>query len=615
MIVKDEQNMLEDCLLSVQDLVNEIIIVDTGSSDNTISIAEHYGAKIFIYPWDGSFSNARNYSMAQAGCEWILLLDADERLVRGDEEKLLEFIRTTDLDGAHFKVYNYVGENNSKQYTCHSALRLIRNNNIYRFKGDIHEQITSMNEVALSGRFAITDIGIHHLGYLDSVVAQKDKRSRNLPLLLEELAREPENPFTLFNLGNEYMAQKDYRRALEFFDQARSYYSRYEAYAPHLLFRSAMCYYSLGLYADAIRTLHEGLGIFPGCTDMEFLKGLIYMDWCRDTLALESFEKAIAMGEPHPTLRFSDGCATIRPLLSMALIYERQHHYPKAADCYIKAIGVDNRLYSALYGVAKAWRQMMMEPADIEANLGRFFADLNHVPNQILLTDILLSQRLYSGGKKHLDFLAKAGGYEMEVAMLAGKYCFYTQDYEQACSWLKKALNCNVYPQVLAYAGKESALMLLAAILISKPAGSEDAREAVEAVGKQFGSPGRLVSSQILSILNGQEENLLEGEDPQELLSFFSQLLNLILDSGEFDLFEKVLYVYNYIDSPRVLLSLAAVYMESGFQQMAAAAVLRSIKEMNTIDAASARLLADTLLAEKCLSPKKFKSLIISKKS
>lgn len=587
-------------MISVRDFVDEMIVVDTGSTDDTVSIAERYGAKIFTYPWDHSFSNARNYAIEKAGHEWILLLDADERLVQEDGPKLQDFVRTTTFDGAHFKVYNFVGNKGSGQYTLHNAFRLLKNKDIYRFKGDIHEQISRTDGKSFENCFPVTDIRLHHLGYLDSVVAQKDKRSRNIPILLKELEKEPENPFMLFNLGNEYMAERNYQKALELYGKAHVRYVKHEAYAPHLLFRRAMCYYHLEMYAKAIDVLNEGLAVFPGCTDMEFLKGLVYMDWRRDTLAIESFQKALAMGDPHPTLRFSDGCGTTRPLLSLALIYERQHDDGKAAACYTQAVGIDPKLYSALYGVAKCLKKMMWKPAEIEENLSKFFSDLAYIPNRILLIDMLLSQRLCLSCAKHLDFLARIEGYEVEKALLFGKYYFYTKQYEKATAFLLKALKEKEYPRIFAHGRQESALFLFATILITGTAADiGDAREVIEEIKRDFGTPGELICRQIQSIWEGGDKNLLEGENPQELLSFFSQLLKIILGNAEFDLFEKLLYVYNYIDSPRVLLSLAQVYLENGLPQFAASAVLRSIKELDMIDAAGARLLADALLMEK----------------
>ncbi len=601
MIVKNEQEFLEDCLISAKDFVDEIIVVDTGSTDDTILLSQRYGATVFTYPWHDSFCDARNYSIEKAGHEWVLLLDADERLVYEDGPKLLDFIRTTTLDGAHFKVYNFVGKNSFGQYSLHNALRLLRNNGVYQFKGDIHEQITRIDNQAFENRFAITDIRLHHLGYLDSVVSQKDKRGRNIPILLKELEKDPESPFTLFNLGNEYMAQGDYQKALELYHQALARYNSHEAYAPHLLFRSAMCYYNLKVHEKAIAILNEGLAVFPGCTDMEFLKGLVYMNCRCDTLALECFHKAIAMGEPHPTLRFSDGCGTTRPLLSMALIYEKQQDYAKAVSCYTQAINMDNTLYSALYGIARSLKKMMWAPEDIEKSLCAFFSDPAYTPNRIMLVDILLSQRLCTVCEKHLDFFKTVKGYQAEKAMLNGKYSFYMKQYEEARTFLLQALRSKQAPRIFANARRESALLLFASTLIMDPANIAKLRRTLKHIKKDMDRPGELILGQVLTILEGKEENLLEEEAPQELMACFSALLKLILDNGEFDLFEKLLYVYNYIDSPRVLLSLAEIYMESGFYQLAASTVLRSIKELDVIDAAGAALLTDALCASRGL--------------
>src|SRR5690348_3827247 len=80
MIVKNEEKYLERCLKSVEGVVDEIIIVDTGSTDQTTEIAEKFGAKILRYQWNDDFSSARNYSLKNAKCDWILILDADEEL-------------------------------------------------------------------------------------------------------------------------------------------------------------------------------------------------------------------------------------------------------------------------------------------------------------------------------------------------------------------------------------------------------------------------------------------------------------------------------------------------------------------------------------------------------
>ena len=600
MIVRDEQEFLEDCLLSVKDVADEILVADTGSTDETVPIARRCGAKVYDYPWDFSFSNARNFIMEKADGDWILLMDADERLFPEDAAKLLEFVNTTSGDGAHFKVYNHVGTYGEGLYSLHNALRLVRNNGLYRFVGDIHEQLSRVDGKSMGGLFAVTDIRLHHLGYLDSVVSRKNKRERNTPLLMAELEKDPDNAFMLFNLGNEYMAKRDYAEALEWYSKAREHFKSQEAFGPHLLFRIALCHYNLNRYAMAVKALSEGLNVYPGCTDMEYLRGKVYMDWYRDFLADESFQKAIAMGQPHATLRFSDDCATTKPLMSLAELHMRQHDYVKAAAYYTKAIQTDNSLHAALYGMAKAYKKMGCPPEEMEGAVSALFLSLDHTPNRLLTVDVLLNQELWELCPKHLSILDKAEeSFAGEVALLWGKYYLRSGEPEKALEHLRKAVQCIGPSRVLIGAVKESALLLFVLLLIQAPGWTDDMDEAIQSVGRAFGHLGELLSRQVLIVLTGGEVNLLQEEKPEELMVLFAELLKTILECGSFDLFEKTLYVYNYIDSPKVLLSLANLYLECNLPHMAGQTVLRSVKELGAIDEYGAQVLLESLLQGK----------------
>ena len=88
MIVRDEEKYIGQCLASVKEFVDEIILVDTGCKDRTLLIAQDFGARIFHHPWAGDFSQARNHSLAHATADWILVLDADEKLARRDARHL-----------------------------------------------------------------------------------------------------------------------------------------------------------------------------------------------------------------------------------------------------------------------------------------------------------------------------------------------------------------------------------------------------------------------------------------------------------------------------------------------------------------------------------------------
>ncbi len=597
MIVKDEEEFLGDCLLSVRDIVDEIIIVDTGSTDETLAIAKEFGAKVFTYRWNDSFCDARNYSLEKSSYEWALILDADERLMDKDSKKLLDFVKTTALDGAHFVVYNYIGEANSGQYTLHNALRLVRNNGMYRFKGDIHEQImrTDNKTEPINKLFAVTDIGVHHLGYLDDVAKKKDKRNRNIPILEKELEKDPQNPFTLFNLGNEYMALKDYRKAISIFGSAKMKYNPHEAYAPHLLFRMAMCYYTLRMFDNAAAVLGEGLSVYSGCTDMMYLKGLVFMEDRRYTMALECFQKAMEMGEPHPTIKFSDDCATIKPLLSSALIYEKLKDFDKAQMFYAKALEANPNLYGILYAIAKIRKRSGKTAEDIEQTMGAFFAEPKHIPNRIMLADILLTQKLCGVCEKHLSAIEETEGYAYEKNLLRGKYHFHLKEYENAIEFFLENVRLEGKSNILIGAFEENAIFLFVSSLITHTDDIHKLYEIVGMVKKDLNPYKAKLIKQIIIVLGEEDRNILAEEKPNEVMDFFSEILKIILDCGEFELFERLLYVYNMVDSPRVLLSLAEVYMEKSFYSLAAATVIRSVKELNTIDAASAALLSDAL--------------------
>ncbi len=104
MIVKNEEEFLPTCLESVKDYVDEIIIVDTGSTDSTVEIAKRYNAKIYHHAWENSFSKARNYSLKYATCDWILILDADEEVDKEDAHKLKDTIKENGVDVIYLPV-------------------------------------------------------------------------------------------------------------------------------------------------------------------------------------------------------------------------------------------------------------------------------------------------------------------------------------------------------------------------------------------------------------------------------------------------------------------------------------------------------------------------------
>jgi len=595
LIVRDEEKLIRDCLLSISGVVDEIVIVDTGSADKTPDICREFTDKIYLRPWTGSFADARNYSMEKASSDWILLLDADERLVPEDGEKLLEFIQTTTLDGAHFKVYNYIGSGEEGAYTVHTALRLVRNNGAYLFVGDIHEQIAGARGGKIADRFTILDVRLKHLGYLDDVVREKEKRKRNIPMILKQLENDPENAFTLFNLGNEYMALGELDRALETYLQSARNMRIQEAYAPHLFYRMAVCQHNMRLWQESIQTLETGLATYPQCTDMEYYKGLVYLDWKRYTLAIQSFEKAMEMGAPPDSLRFTDYCESIKPLYALGRLYLDLHDCANAIKYFNRVVGLDGSPYFVLYDVGEALNRKYQDKEVVEQEMCKYFGSLEHLPNLIVMTDILIAQRLYRPAGRYLQRMQAMEGYEDEQTLLMAKLHYYAGEYAQAYPLFCRIVQKRPTGMLISGGACQSARYAFAAALLTGKV--QDAREALRLVYTVCGRLTGKVYELACDILEGRERDALPGDaDMPQMLRSFGELLGLILGAGAFELFEKLLYTYNYLDTDQVLLSLAGVYWANGYYDLCIKSLHRSACELQAMNVSGAELLLKAYL-------------------
>jgi glycosyltransferase involved in cell wall biosynthesis len=218
MIVKNEEKFLEDCLKSVQELVQQIVIIDTGCTDGTLDIAKKYGAEIHEFQWVNDFSAARNESIKYATGDWILWLDADERLM--DETKgALETELTRENEPIAYTVPIKNIRDGGTNYFMSDANRLFRNHQGIKFDGRIHEQITYSLK-RLKGKERPSNLMIFHLGYgFEKEQAQK-KYKRNEQLLLRMVKEEPKNAYAHYTLGQNFGLQDKNTEALKHYQIA-----------------------------------------------------------------------------------------------------------------------------------------------------------------------------------------------------------------------------------------------------------------------------------------------------------------------------------------------------------------------------------------------------------
>ena len=200
MIVKDEGHTLAACLESVVGLVDEIVIADTGSTDNTVAIARAFGATVIVIPWTGSFADARNACLGHCTGEWVLSLDADERLAPGQEQAVGKCLRQEGAGAFRLLITGNQTLSAGSVRQTSAYPRLFRNDPRIRYEGRVHEQI-GPSIVRLHMPIVPTAIRIEHTGYDRTLGEIQKKAERNLALLREEQREHPDDWYVRAQIG------------------------------------------------------------------------------------------------------------------------------------------------------------------------------------------------------------------------------------------------------------------------------------------------------------------------------------------------------------------------------------------------------------------------------
>lgn len=326
MIVKDEEEMLPRCLAAAAPAVDEIVIVDTGSTDRTIEIAREFGATVLEREWTGSFADARNVSFDAATGDWLMFLDADEVLVADDVERLRALRGQTWREAFYLTEISYTGELGDGTAATHTALRVFRARPEYRFSGRLHEQIAETLPLHLPERIRATDIRVEHFGYLGAVRDAKEKSRRNIELLLKQRDEGAANPFLHFNLGSEYGAVGNPQAALEEFERAWELIEHDPArrtwgFMPALVSRLVRALRVCGRHEDAIARADAGLVRYPGFTDLVFEQASAALALGDPDRALRLYERCLQMGDAPSRYTATVGMGTFLPTIAIAEIH------------------------------------------------------------------------------------------------------------------------------------------------------------------------------------------------------------------------------------------------------------------------------------------------------
>ncbi|WP_239635243.1 glycosyltransferase family 2 protein [Paenibacillus sp. H1-7] len=337
MIVRDEEEHLARCLSSVAGTVKEIIVVDTGSTDRTVSIARSFGARVVSVPWRHDFAEARNRSLELATEPWILVLDADEQWVAPPDDKLARLLKQDGVLGYYVRMLSYVGPHGDEHVTD-AVCRLFRNDPRIRYTGRIHEDVASRILSLAPEGLVFSDLEIVHYGYLDRVIQQKNKHERNLTLIREALKLNKDDLQLLYALGTEYYQQAQYGRTLTVFESLLPRVPVYGGYTSDLLLKMAYAYRATGFRDEALRMTEEALRLYPDFTDLYEVQALVLTDAKRYREALQALDKAMATGDVSEKYSSSSGAGTYRSCYLSGIVYERLYCWEDALACYELAL-------------------------------------------------------------------------------------------------------------------------------------------------------------------------------------------------------------------------------------------------------------------------------------
>jgi tetratricopeptide (TPR) repeat protein len=335
LIVRDEEHHLTDCLRSIAGIVDEIVVVDTGSIDRTRELALAEGAQVLNEPWRDDFAHARNVALDHCRGSWILYIDADERVRDVSAATLRAELDQHGLVGAEVMFHA------TTRLTAYPELRLFRNDPRIRFKGIIHETIWPevLDVIAEDGGgIGRSSVVIDHIGYEGS---QDHKYERDLPLLQKALSTNPDHVFCWFHLGLTQMGLHNRTEARDAWRSGMQAASRREVRRPaDALPYIALAQDLLDSGEDADDPLNQGLALFPS-------DPLLRWHSARALMALEEWDEALAQlvllqradsqgelpnGIGFPTLQFTSRTSV--------LIGDCQHQmgrYGEAAETYRQA--------------------------------------------------------------------------------------------------------------------------------------------------------------------------------------------------------------------------------------------------------------------------------------
>lgn len=355
MIVKNEEADLAACLESVRGIVDELIVVDTGSTDRTVEIARAAGAQVHFFEWCDDFAAARNHALQYATGEWVMHLDADERAVETAPGALRREIETTGPEVFFLRVSVRNPHPDALGYDVYAARRLFRNDPQVRWHRRIHENIVHLGGETLNMDAGCSTLLIEHYGYVDQVTRrERGKDTRNVRLLKQGLAEDPDDYANYYYLAREYAALGHLEDALKLLRRAIKRFGttlRPDFVGAHYCM-AMRCAIALGRPKTAIKLGLEAMRLYA-FSEVSYLLGIAYRVEKNLGQAERYFELAIALRSRFAEYQMEAGTGSWKALIQLGEIAQQRGDDDLALERARRALAIAPDQSLTTYAVAR----------------------------------------------------------------------------------------------------------------------------------------------------------------------------------------------------------------------------------------------------------------------
>ena len=355
MIVRDNETTIAAAVESILPWVDQVIVVDTGSTDRTPEICRALGCQVYHFNWPESFAVARNESLKYATGRWIFWLDSDDVIDAENGPKLRALVSSevpANVMGFTMKVHcPSEGPDGGYNYTAVDHLKVFRNRPDIRFEGRIHEQVMeSINR--LKGDVVFTSLFVVHAGADHSAEGRRRKLRRDIKLLRLDRREQPNHPFLHFNLGMTYADAGKPRKAIASLRRSLELAQPHESHVRKIYALLAGCYKDVGQEDEALAACRDGLKLFPKDPELHFRHAILLQAEGRLRQAELAYQAALADDhEPH-FASFDQGIVGHKSRQNLAAVYFEMGALHKAKDQW-------QRIVADVPGYREGWQGLV----------------------------------------------------------------------------------------------------------------------------------------------------------------------------------------------------------------------------------------------------------------